>query len=123
MVESELDEKVLIEAAQQDPRRFADLYGLHFDRVYAYIARRVATRADAQDVTAEVFQQALANLGRFEWRGGRGGKNTRAPSDAPRSIAQSASCPRTSGASSKCGLARKGASPRSPGCSGEAREP
>ncbi len=69
MVESDLDEKVLIETAQRDPRRFADLYRLHFDRVYAYVARRVASRFDAQDLTAEVFQQALANLGRFEWRG------------------------------------------------------
>jgi RNA polymerase sigma-70 factor (ECF subfamily) len=69
MVESELDEKLLIEAAQGDPRRFADLYRMHFDRVYAYVARRVATRSDAQDLTAEVFQQALANLRRFEWRG------------------------------------------------------
>lgn len=69
MVESELDEKLLIETAQRDPRHFADLYRMHFDRVYAYVARRVATRSDAQDLTAEVFQQALANLGRFEWRG------------------------------------------------------
>jgi RNA polymerase sigma-70 factor, ECF subfamily len=69
MVESEVDEKRLIETAQRDPRQFAALYELHFDRVYAYVARRVATRADAQDLTAIVFQQALANLGRFEWRG------------------------------------------------------
>src|SRR5215475_8817417 len=69
MVESEPDEKVLIEAAQADPRRFADLYRMHFDRVYAFVARRVATRSDAKDLTAEVFQNALANLGRFEWRG------------------------------------------------------
>jgi len=69
MVESEPDEKLLIETAQRDPRLFADLYRMHFDRVYAYVARRVATRSDAQDLTAEVFQQALANLGRFEWRG------------------------------------------------------
>jgi RNA polymerase sigma-70 factor (ECF subfamily) len=69
MVESEADEKLLIETAQRDPRHFADLYRTNFDRVYAYVARRVATRADAQDLTAEVFHQALANLGRFEWRG------------------------------------------------------
>ena len=69
MVASELDEKLLIETAQRDPRQFAELYRMHFDRVYAYVSRRVATRSDAQDLTAEVFQQALANLGRFEWRG------------------------------------------------------
>jgi RNA polymerase sigma-70 factor, ECF subfamily len=69
MVASELDERLLIETAQRDPRHFAELYRIHFDRVYAYVSRRVATRSDAQDLTAEVFQQALANLGRFEWRG------------------------------------------------------
>ena len=69
MVASELDEKLLIETAQRDPRHFAELYRMHFDRVYAYVSRRVATRSDAQDLTADVFQQALANLGRFEWRG------------------------------------------------------
>ncbi len=29
----------------------------------------IPDRQDAQDLTSEVFQQALANLGRFEWRG------------------------------------------------------
>ena len=69
MVHSELDEKLLIETAQRDPRHFAELYRMHFDRVYAYVARRVGTRSDAQDLTAEVFQQALANLGRFDYLG------------------------------------------------------
>ena len=65
-----MDEKRLrIEAAQRDPARFADLYEEHFDRVYAYVARRVRQRQQAEDVTSEVFQQALANLARFEWRG------------------------------------------------------
>jgi len=63
------DEKALVEAAQQDPRHFADLYEANFERVYAFVSRRVHARADVEDVTAEVFQQALANLGRFEWRG------------------------------------------------------
>jgi RNA polymerase sigma-70 factor (ECF subfamily) len=65
----EADEKTLIEAAQTDPGRFGELYELNFDRVYAYIARRVRDRAEAQDLTSEVFHQALANLRRFEWRG------------------------------------------------------
>src|ERR671922_2340912 len=45
-VDSEPDEKLLVETAQRGPRRFADLYRLHFDRVYAYVARRVTTRSD-----------------------------------------------------------------------------
>jgi RNA polymerase sigma-70 factor (ECF subfamily) len=63
------DERLLIEAAQKDPRRFAELYERNFERVYAFIARRVTDRQDVEDVTAEVFQHALANLDRFEWRG------------------------------------------------------
>jgi len=66
---TESDERLLIEAAQKDPSRFAELYELHFDRVYAYVARRVGDRAETQDLTAHVFQQALANLGKFKWRG------------------------------------------------------
>ncbi len=62
-------ERRLIEAAQKDPRRFAELYEENFERVYAFVARRVGNRSDAEDVTAEVFHQALANLKAFEWRG------------------------------------------------------
>ena len=62
-------ERLLIEAAQKDPGRFAEVYEANFERVYAFIVRRVQDRADAEDLTSEVFQHALANLGRFEWRG------------------------------------------------------
>jgi len=63
------DERLLIQAAQSDPSRFAELYESNFNRVYAFVARRVKDREEAQDVTAEVFHQALRNLGRFQWRG------------------------------------------------------
>lgn len=63
------DERLLIEAAQKDPRRFGELYELHFERVYAFVARRVQNRHEAEDVTAQVFQHALTNLSSFEWRG------------------------------------------------------
>ena len=65
----EADERALVEAAKRDPARFADLYDRHFDRVYAFIARRIRRREEVQDLTADVFHQALAGLGRFEWRG------------------------------------------------------
>ena len=68
-LKKEAAERLLIEAAQHDPARFADLYELYFERVYAYVVKRVRDRADTEDLTAEVFHQALANLKRFEWRG------------------------------------------------------
>ncbi|MGH9735623.1 MAG: RNA polymerase sigma factor [Candidatus Acidiferrales bacterium] len=68
-VTNQPDERLLVEAAQRDPARFADLYEHNFERVYAYVSRRLTDRGAAEDVTAEVFHQALANLDRFEWRG------------------------------------------------------
>ena len=68
-LKKEADERLLVEAAQRDPARFADLYDCNVERVYAYVCRRIGNRDEAQDVTADVFHQALANLPSFEWRG------------------------------------------------------
>src|SRR6202048_2239351 len=65
----EAEERLLIEASQKEPARFAELYQNNFERVYAYVVRRVGNRAETEDLTSEVFHQALANLQRFEWRG------------------------------------------------------
>jgi RNA polymerase sigma-70 factor (ECF subfamily) len=62
-------ERRAVEAAQRDPARFDELYEANFERVYAYVARRVRDRDVACDLTSEVFHRALANLDRFEWRG------------------------------------------------------
>src|SRR5437899_11701072 len=63
------DDERLLAAAQRDPRRFGELYERNFDLVYAFVARRVPSRLEAEDVTATVFYKALANLAGFEWRG------------------------------------------------------
>ena len=63
------DERALIAAAQDDPARFGDLYDRYVHRVYGFVSRRVGNRAEAEDITSAVFEQALASLTRFEWRG------------------------------------------------------
>jgi RNA polymerase sigma-70 factor, ECF subfamily len=63
------EERLLVEAAQKDPARFAELYEINFERVYAFVGRRVGDRDATEDLTSEVFHKALANLRRFEWRG------------------------------------------------------
>lgn len=65
----EAEERLLVQAAQKDPSRFADLYEANFERVYAFIARRVQNRDVAEDLTSEAFQKALASLPKFDWRG------------------------------------------------------
>ncbi|HUR37285.1 MAG TPA: sigma-70 family RNA polymerase sigma factor [Terriglobales bacterium] len=64
-----IDERLMVEAAQRDPSRFADLYEHNFERVYAFVVRRVHDRAEAEDVTADVFHRALENLGGYQWQG------------------------------------------------------
>lgn len=68
-VPGEQDERQAIEAAQADPARFLDLYDRHFHRVWAYLLRRTANRAEAEDLTSEVFRRALENLRGYQWRG------------------------------------------------------
>ena len=63
------DDRERVEAAQRDPACFDELYERNFHRVYAYVVRRVGDRNQAEDLTAEVFREALAGIGKFEWRG------------------------------------------------------
>ena len=63
------DERTLIAAAQADAARFEQLYDRYVQRVYGFVSRRVGNRAAAEDITSAVFEQALVNLPKFEWRG------------------------------------------------------
>jgi RNA polymerase sigma-70 factor, ECF subfamily len=69
LTETTEDDRLLIEAAQADPARFVEIYERHVDRIYAYVSRRTGNRAAAEDITSQVFERALASIGRFEWRG------------------------------------------------------
>jgi len=64
-----VDERALIEAARHDPARFGALYEIHFERIYAFIIRRVRDRESAEDLTSEVFHKALSSLPKYEFRG------------------------------------------------------
>lgn len=63
------DDRPLIEAAQADSARFVEIYERYVDRIYAFVSRRAENRAAAEDITSQVFEQALRTIGRFEWRG------------------------------------------------------
>jgi RNA polymerase sigma-70 factor, ECF subfamily len=57
-----------VREGQNEPLGFAELYDQNFDRIYAFIARRAGSRDHAQDLTAEVFHQALASISTFRWQ-------------------------------------------------------
>lgn len=70
MTDPTFEERRIVEAAKRNPDAFAALYDLYFDRVYAFAYRRLESRAGAEDVTAETFTRALANLAGFTWKKG-----------------------------------------------------
>ena len=47
---------------------FEDLYRAYLGRIYAYVRAQVATSADAEDITAQVFMNAYHAYPRFEPR-------------------------------------------------------
>jgi RNA polymerase sigma-70 factor (ECF subfamily) len=63
------DERLRVDAARKDPGQFAVLYEANFERVYAYVARRVKGRAEVEDLVSEVFRRALSGLHGYEARG------------------------------------------------------
>ena len=69
MTQTTEDDRLLVEAAQADPARFVGIYERYFDRIYAFVSRRTQNRAAAEDITSQVFEQALEAIRRFEWRG------------------------------------------------------
>jgi RNA polymerase sigma-70 factor (ECF subfamily) len=69
MIREDAEERLLVEAAQKDPAEFAALYDIHFERIYAFVARRARDRDKAEDLTSEVLHKALANLKTYTWTG------------------------------------------------------
>lgn len=56
-------------AVARDQAAFAELYELYVGHVFRYTYYRTAKRADAEDLTEQVFLQAWAAIDRFRWQG------------------------------------------------------
>ncbi len=64
------DEESLVQRAKQrDQEAFAQLYEEHFDRIYRYLALRIGDKIEAEDMTQQVFLNALQSISSFKWKG------------------------------------------------------
>ena len=68
MVNGEPDE-VLAIRARSDREAFGILYERHVRKIYNYVYYRTGSVADAEDLTARTFFQALSNLHRYQVQG------------------------------------------------------
>ena len=53
------DDTALIEQARRDPEAFAALYQRYLTPVYRYLYSRLGSAHDAEDITTQVFIDAL----------------------------------------------------------------
>jgi len=64
------DEENLVRRAQhRDQEAFAQLYEEHFDKIYRYVTLKIGNETEAEDMTQQVFLNALQSISSFKWRG------------------------------------------------------
>ena len=64
------DEESLIRRAQQrDQMALTQLYEENFDRIYRYIVLKIGDRTEAEDMTQQVFLQALKAISSYRFKG------------------------------------------------------
>ncbi len=64
------DEESLVRRAKEgDQNAFAQLYEEHFDKIYRYVAFKIGDKIEAEDMTQQVFLNALQSISSFKWKG------------------------------------------------------
>ena len=64
------NEQSLVRRAQKhDPEALAQLYEEYFDKIYRYIAFKIGSRTEAEDMTQQVFLNAIKSISSFKWKG------------------------------------------------------
>jgi RNA polymerase sigma-70 factor, ECF subfamily len=62
------DESVLVESARSDPEAFGVLYRRYLTPVYRYLLSKVNNVHDAEDISGQVFIEALEGLVNFRYQ-------------------------------------------------------
>jgi len=61
-------ERLLVERAKTDPLAFGRLFDMYYDPILRYVVNRTADVYVAQELTSNVFYNAMKSMGRFRWR-------------------------------------------------------
>lgn len=64
------DEESIIRRAQQhDQIALTQIYEDNFDRIYRYVVLKIGDRTEAEDITQQVFINAIKSISSFRWKG------------------------------------------------------
>jgi RNA polymerase sigma-70 factor (ECF subfamily) len=64
------DEQSLIRRAQEhDQMALTQIYEENFDKIYRYIVLKIGDRAEAEDMTQQVFLNALKSISSYKYKG------------------------------------------------------
>jgi RNA polymerase sigma-70 factor, ECF subfamily len=63
------EESLIRRAQQRDQVALTQLYEENFDRIYRYIVLKIGDRTEAEDMTQQVFLNAIQSIGSYSWKG------------------------------------------------------
>lgn len=63
------EEDLVRRAKQRDQKAFTQLYEANFDKIYRYIVIKIGNETEAEDMTQQVFLNALQSISSFKWQG------------------------------------------------------
>ena len=64
------EEASLVKRAQQrDEAALTQLYEENFDKIYRYLVLKIGDRTEAEDMTQQVFLNALKSISSYKWKG------------------------------------------------------
>jgi RNA polymerase sigma-70 factor (ECF subfamily) len=63
------EESLIRRAKQRDQVALTQLYEENFDRIYRYIVFKIGDRTEAEDMTQQVFLNAIQSISSYNWKG------------------------------------------------------
>jgi RNA polymerase sigma-70 factor (ECF subfamily) len=63
------EESLIRRAQERDSVALTQLYEANFDRIYRYIAVKIGDRMEAEDLTQQVFLNAVQSIGSYRYKG------------------------------------------------------
>ena len=63
------EESLIRRAKQHDQVALTQLYEENFDKIYRYIVLKIGDRAEAEDMTQQVFLNVLKSISSYKWQG------------------------------------------------------